>query len=69
MTARAIHQGLGLIFPCNDRKNEVNEWYLLLGNKIYIYIYIYYILYVKSFAISLALQPSSNGISEITCSN
>lgn len=63
MTARAIHQGLGLIFPCNDRKNEVNEWYLLLG---YIYIYI---LYVKSFAISLALQPSYNGISEIACSN
>ena len=41
MTARAIHQGLGLIFPCNDRKNVVNEWYLLLGY-IYIYIYIFY---------------------------
>ena len=35
MTARAIHHGLGLIFPCNNRKKEVNKWYLLLGDRPY----------------------------------
>ena len=51
MTARSVHQGLGLRFPCNDRKNEVNKWYLLLENIIYIDIF-----YIKCFAFSLALQ-------------
>ena len=26
--ARSIHEGLGLKFPCNDRTDEVNKWYI-----------------------------------------
>ena len=27
--ARSIHQGRGLRFPCNDRKDEVNKWFIM----------------------------------------